>query len=119
MQELKMTEGISERPADFEEQMPDNLSTLLATAVTLRIQQLRAVGGPTVAQAQRVTVHLDRIQAPLFRLPQPAGVEEARTTRQTVETLAVLAFIPGGIDALGLHCQASGSPPVRVARILN
>ena|SRR5271165_4520971 len=115
MQELNTTHSDQARANEPEEQAPESLSTLLATAVTLRIKQLRATGGPTIAQAQRVTAHLDRAQAPLFRPPQLD--DEDGITRQTVEALAVLAFIPGGVDALGLHCQANGEPPVRVARL--
>ncbi len=81
----------------------------LAAAVTLRIQQFKATGGPTVAQAQAVTGHLDRAQGtPPYALPDT----EHLTTRQIAEALATLAFIPGGIDALGMHCQASANPPV-------
>jgi hypothetical protein len=90
-------------------QSTEQFRQYLATAVTMRIQQLAATGGPTVAQAQAVTDHLDHAQArPLFPLP---GTEHP-TTRQTAEALAVLSFIPGGIDALGMHCQASATPPV-------
>src|SRR5438128_5273017 len=73
----------------------------LATAVSLRIKQLKQEGGPTVALAERLTTHLDQAEAaPLYRLSQ-AG-PQATDTRRLVEALAVLSFIPGGIDALGL-----------------
>ncbi len=115
MQEVNITAADQVPTSEPEEQLPESLSTLLATAVTLRIKQLRTTGGPTIAQAQGVTAHLDRAQAPLFRLPQPG--DEDGVTRQTVEALAILAFIPGGVDALGLHCQASGEPSVRIIRL--
>jgi hypothetical protein len=83
----------------------------LATAVTLRIKQLRLEGGPTVAWAERLTTHLDQAEAaPLYRLSQ--ADQQAPATRRLVEALAALSFIPGGIDALGLHCQANRDPAV-------
>lgn len=83
----------------------------LATAISLRIKQLKQEGGPTVVLAERQTTHLDQAEAaPLYRLSQ-AG-HQAPATRRLVEALAVLSFIPGGIDALGLHCQASHNPTV-------
>jgi hypothetical protein len=95
-----------------EAQSTDQFRQLLATAISIRIQQLQATGGPTLAQAQTITGHVDQAQdAPLYPLPGPAG-EDSHTIRQTTEALAVLAFIPGGIYALGLYCQASANPPV-------
>ena len=83
----------------------------LATAVTLRIKQLKQEGGPTVARAERLTTYLDQAEAaPLYGLSL-AG-QQAPATRRLVEALATLSFIPGGIDALGLHCQASRDPVV-------
>ncbi len=88
----------------------------LATAITLRVKQLRQEGGPTVARAERLTTHLDQAEtAPLSQLTQ-AG-PQASPTRRLVEALAVLSFIPGGIDALGLHCQASRDPVVTLTCI--
>jgi hypothetical protein len=85
----------------------------LATAITLRVKQLRQEGGPTVAQAERLTTHLDQAEGtPLYRLSQ--ADRQACPTRQLVEALAVLSFIPGGIAALGLHCQTSRDPVVSV-----
>jgi hypothetical protein len=83
----------------------------LATAITLHIKQLKREGGPTVALVERLTTRLDQAEAaPLYRLSR-AGLQ-ATATRRLVEALAVLSFIPGGIDALGLHCQANRDPAV-------
>lgn len=83
----------------------------LATAISLRIKQLKQEGGPTVARAKRLTIHLDQAEAaPLSQLSQTG--QRASATRRLVEALAVLSFIPGGIDALGLHCQANRDPAV-------
>ena len=88
----------------------------LATAVSLRIKQLKQEGSPTVARAERLSTHLDQAQAaPLYRLSQVG--QEAPAMRRLVEVLAVLSFIPGGIDALGLHCQANRDPAVTILRI--
>jgi hypothetical protein len=40
------------------------------------------------------------------------GEEETTSFKRIAEALAVLSFLPGGIDAAGLHCQADRTPPV-------
>lgn len=94
------------------EHQADQFRHLLATAITLRIKQMRATGRPSVRNALAVTGHFDRAQtAPLYPLAGQAGAD-SHTIRQTAEALAVLSFIPGGIYAQGMYCQASANPPV-------
>jgi hypothetical protein len=82
---------------------------LLAISISMQIEQLIATGGPTGPQAQAVTSHLDYAQATPLPLLSDG---EHPTMRQIARTLAILSFIPGGIFALGLYCQASANPPV-------
>jgi predicted HAD superfamily Cof-like phosphohydrolase len=80
----------------------------LQTFVPLRIAELRRAGGPSEADFERVRdkrtqdicEHADEL---LYRGKQEGTA--ARLITVVVDSVAVLAFCPGGIDIFGLHFE--------------
>lgn len=84
------------------------LSTSLALAVPILIQELRAKGGPNQTDwamahewANELASHGDEL---LYKSKKKG--ETARLFTGTAKVIAVLAFAPGGIKLFGSHWEA-------------
>ena len=83
----------------------NHLCALLQCAVPLRIAELRARGGPT-------ELDFDTAQDSVLMLVEEGDALMARTKRTALVTgklihmVAVLAFLPGGIECFGARWEA-------------
>ena len=83
----------------------NHLCTLLQCAVPLRIAELRAQGGPT-------ELDFDAAQDSVLMLVEEGDALMARTKRTALVTgnlihmVAVLAFLPNGIECFGAQWEA-------------
>jgi len=84
----------------------DHLCALLQCAVPLRIAELRARGGPAepdFAMAQdSVLMLVEEGDALMARTKRTALV-----TGKLIQMVAVLAFLPGGIECFGARWEAT------------
>lgn len=83
---------------------------LLETAVPLQAIRIQARGGPTQEDRERVAGYSEAIGAlPLFT-KRPKG-ETDRIFNMIAESVAVLAFFPGGVAAFGKHFEYHQKTP--------
>ena len=84
----------------------NHLCALLQCAVPLRIAELRARGGPT-------NLDFDMAQDSVLMLVEEGDALMARTKRtaivvgKLIHMVAVLAFLPGGIECFGARWEAA------------
>jgi hypothetical protein len=88
------------------------MKTHLSAMVPFLIWELKAQGGPTEQDYERV-----RDYATIFGAQGDQLLFQSKTRGQTadlmnklVEAMAVMAFVPGGVKAFGLYFNASGIP---------
>lgn len=85
----------------------NNLMTMMQTAVPLHVLQLKERGGPTaedMAEAQKTSDMLgERGDVLLFGGGKKG--ECADLFNRTARAIAILAFVPGGVDIFGAHFE--------------
>jgi len=97
------------KKALIQEQVTSTLlcATLEAT-VPFRILELRARGGPTDREWEEIRAFADVLacegDAVLYKGHKKG--DTARMVSRLIRTLAVMAFVPGGVTAWGLHFDA-------------
>lgn len=87
------------------------LRCTLEASVPFRMLELRAQGGPTKAEWEETRAFADVLGSEgdnLLYLSKKKG-ETARLMRGLIRAMAVMAFVPGGVTAWGLHFDA-GTP---------
>lgn len=89
----------------------DLIKTHLSASVQLEILELRRSGGPNEDQFSAASDLYQFIaeRGDLFQFGGKKGEASEYMARLT-EVLAIMAFMPGGITAFGLHFEVSGQP---------
>lgn len=84
------------------------LAIALEAAVTLRIAELQARGGPTDADFDRAREAADVVasQGDVLQFGGKKRGEAARVFNQLAFAVAVMAFVPGGVEVLGHRFRA-------------
>lgn len=87
----------------------DILPGMLEMAVSMRIEEYLAKGGPDDADRQRVSASGETLAERGDRLLYPSEVpgETARLFNQLADAIAVLSFQSQGITAFGGHWKSS------------
>jgi len=88
------------------------MKTHLSAMVPLLIWEFKAQGGPTEQDYERVReyAHVFGAQGDNLLFQSKTRGLTADLMNKLVEAMAVMAFVPGGVKALGLHFNASGIP---------
>lgn len=83
------------------------LRMFLLCAVPLRIEEYKARGGPSDGDFERVRTYPNAFGSGGDVLLFGGGKtgEAARLADMLSDALAVLAFLPGGVDAFGAHFE--------------
>ena len=100
------------------------LAIAMGAAVPLHIMQLQAKGGPDAADMKKAQETSDMLGERGDVLLHGGGKkgESSDLFNRTAHTVALLAFVPGGIDIFGQHFEAvavrqgSRIPDLRMAK---
>ena len=98
--------------------MNEHLSEMMKMAVFFRVEELKAGGGPTAAdmkQAQETSDILGERGDILLHGGGKKG-ECAEIFNRTAHAVAVLAFVPGGVEIFGTRFEANGRPEGRLGQ---
>jgi hypothetical protein len=100
----------------------DNLLAIaMSAAVPLHIMQLQEKGGPDAADMKKAQETSDMLgeRGDVLLFGGGKTGEPADLFNRTAHTVAVLAFVPGGIDIFGQHFEAirQGNPDSRSSPI--
>lgn len=91
----------------------DVLSAHVAMAVPLRIDEIKRAGGPTDEDIRRVGEYATDIGARGDLLLFPGAKKGVATglVNKVVDGVAVLAFMPGGVEMFGTRYEAGRPGP--------
>ena len=89
--------------------MSDLLSTMMQAAVLLKIEQLKDKGGPADADMKKAQETSDMLGERGDILICGGGTkgDRAELFNRTAHAIAMLAFVPGGVDIFGAHFEAT------------
>lgn len=104
----KQSEWSSAAEARYRAEAGGLLALTLAAAVPIRIHELKQRGGPTDTDFERVRPFgaelAERGDRLLFRGKKG---ESAELLNKLADSIAVMAFVPGGVKAFGQHYAAT------------
>lgn len=83
------------------------LKGLLSVAVYLRIEELKARGGPSPEEWRKLpeTGKLLAEQGDKLLYPSAKKGETADLFNKTAQAIAILSYVPGGIVVFGMHFE--------------
>ena len=98
--------------------MNEHLSELLKTAVFFRVEELKVRGGPTAEDMKKAQETSDILGEHGDILLHGGGKKAdcAEIFNRTAHAIAVLAFVPGGVEIFGTRFEATDRPEERLGQ---
>ena len=90
--------------------MNDNLSAMMQMAVFFRVEELKQRGGPTDEDMRKAQETSDILgeRGDILLFGGGKKGECAEIFNRTAHAIAVLAFVPGGVEVFGTRFEANG-----------
>jgi hypothetical protein len=98
--------------------MNEHLSEMLKMAVFFRVEELKVRGGPTAEDMKKAQETSDILGEHGDILLHGGGKkgECAEIFNRTAHAVAVLAFVPGGVEIFGTRFEATDRPEERLGQ---